>query len=279
MRTMRSRRPRNKPQGGPTGRHRPGPPGPHTGAAHADGAMSLQWHSVGRTHTGLRRRHNEDAFLERVDLGLWAVADGMGGMTAGEVASGAVVAALDGIAPGAVPGAAALMHEVRARLHAVNGRLRELAARRGVGVVIGSTVAGLLLHGRHFAALWAGDSRVYRHRGGDLDRLTRDHSLVQAMVDAGVLAPRDAEAHPHASVIQRAVGVGDRLELDVVHARAEAGDTFLLCSDGLTRVVADEEIERLIGPGPLEPICEGLLRLVLERGAPDNVTAILVRAR
>jgi serine/threonine protein phosphatase PrpC len=233
-----------------------------------------QWHSVARTHVGMVRRHNEDSFLERPDIGLWVVADGMGGMTAGEVASGKIVTALDGIAE--APDARNFLQEIRTRLAGVNAELRTLAAQDGAASVIGSTVVGLVLHSGHFAGFWAGDSRLYRHRGGELDRLTRDHSLVQEMVDAGLLAADQAEHHPHASVIQRAVGADDTLELEIVHARAEQGDVFLLCSDGLTRMVSDEELEERLAGGAIEEVAAGLLDTVLERGARDNVTIILV---
>lgn len=226
------------------------------------------------SHVGLVRRHNEDAYLERPDLGLWVVADGMGGMTAGEVASGLMVSSLDAIAH--PMGGADLLHAVRGRVDAVNAELRAMAAARGPEVTIGCTIAGLILHGGHFACFWAGDSRVYRLRDGELDRLTRDHSLVQEMVDAGLLLPEKAEQHPHASVIQRAVGVDDTVKLDCVHARVMPGDVFLLCSDGLTRMVSDEELERQVGGGAVDSVCDALLALVLQRGAKDNVTMVLV---
>ena len=232
--------------------------------------------SVACTHVGLVRKHNEDSFLDRPDLGLWAVADGMGGMTAGEVASQAVVDALGGITgPLDAP---RLKAEICARTEAVNAKLLDLAAQRGPDTTIGSTVAGLVVHSGHFACFWAGDSRVYRLRAGELDQLTRDHSLVQDMVDAGLLAPEDAERHPHASVIQRAVGVDETLVLDWVHAPIEPGDLFLLCSDGLTRMVGDAELEAALGRGPMEATCDALLSLTLQRGAKDNVTILLVAA-
>ena len=230
--------------------------------------------SVACSHTGLVRSHNEDALLDRPDIGLWVVADGMGGMTAGEVASQLIVTSLDQIEhPG---GAADLLHEVRWRVAAVNAELRTMAAARGPDVTIGSTIAGLIVHGGHFACFWVGDSRVYRSRDGELDRLTRDHSLVQEMVDAGLLLPEKAEQHPHASVLQRAVGVDDAFRMDCVHARVMPGDIFLLCSDGLTRMVSDAELERQLEAGPIDAACDAMLALVLERGAKDNVTMILV---
>ena len=234
----------------------------------------LTYRSVACSHTGLVRSHNEDSYLDRPDLGLWAVADGMGGMTAGDVASQAIVRALNSL--DVQPSGPAFVAEIKRRLAGVNDELRALAASRRTPTAIGSTVAGLLAFRDHFACFWAGDSRIYRLRGGELDRLTRDHSLVQDMMDAGLLSPEAAESHPHASVIQRAVGVDDTLELEFTHARIRPGDVFLLCSDGLTRMVGDEELERELGRLPLDAICDTLLALVLERGAKDNVTMILV---
>ena len=230
--------------------------------------------SVACSDVGLMRKQNEDSYLDRPDIGLWVVADGMGGMSAGDVASRAIVASLNEIA--APPDAATLLHEVRSRLAEVNTALRKLAAQRGPSVTIGSTVAGLMVRGGHLACFWAGDSRVYRFRAGELDRLTRDHSLVQDMVDSGLLSPADAETHPNASVIQRAVGVADELALDGVHARVLPGDVFLLCSDGLTRMVDDEELEAQLGRGTIEEVSQALLALVMRRGAKDNVTILLV---
>ena len=236
--------------------------------------------SVVCSHVGLVRKQNEDAFLDRPDIGLWAVADGMGGLAAGDVASKAVVAALGGI-PGPLE-APALPNEVRRRIAAANAHLRRLAAERGPGTMMGSTVAGLIAQHGHFACFWAGDSRVYRLRGGELDQLTRDHSLVQDMVDAGQLQPGDAEQHPYASVIQRAVGVDEQVALEWVHAPLQPGDVFMLCSDGLTRMVSNPELEAHLQGGlvrgGLEQTCQTLLALVLARGAKDNVTVVLVAA-
>lgn len=241
-----------------------------------DSMSGAQLHSVAVTHVGLVRKHNEDSFLDRPDIGLWVVADGMGGMTAGGVASRMIVTALDGIATAI--DAATLMQDVRLRIQTVNSQLRDMAAAHGPMTVMGSTIAGLLIHDGHFAGFWAGDSRIYRVRAGELDRLTHDHSLVQEMVDAGLLLPGDAERHPNASVINRAVGVDDDLRLESVHARVEPGDIFLICSDGLTRMVTDEELEQHLGEGPIAAACDTLLALVLKRGAKDNVTIVLVES-
>ena len=230
-------------------------------------------HSVSLTHVGLVRSHNEDAVLDRPDLALWAVADGMGGMTAGEVASHAVVDALNTVPAGL--DAPTLLAEIRARISGVNTELLAMAAARGPDTVIGTTIAGLVLHSGWYACFWAGDSRIYRARAGTLEQLTRDHSLVQDMVDAGTITPEAAERHPHASVIQRAVGVDEEVELQWAHARIEPGDTFLLCSDGLTRMVPDPEIAAALRT-PIEAAAPALLARTLERGAKDNVSLVLV---
>jgi len=235
---------------------------------------AFKYRSVARTHQGLVRSYNEDSYFERPDLGLWAVADGMGGLTSGDVASQSVVRTLALITR--QDSGAGFVAEIKARLADANAELQALAASRHTPTPIGSTVAGLLVFADHFACFWAGDSRVYRLRRGDLDRLTRDHSLVQDIVDSGLLAPDRAESHPHASVIQRAVGVEEKLELEFTHARIEPGDLFLLCSDGLTRMVSDEELELELGRLPLEQACDVLIATVLERGAKDNVTIVLV---
>ena len=229
--------------------------------------------SVSLTHVGLVRSHNEDAVLDRPDLALWAVADGMGGMTAGEVASQAVIEALGTVPQGL--DAPSLLAEIRARIGGVNSELLAMAAARGPDTVIGTTIVGLVLHSGWYACFWAGDSRIYRTRAGVLEQLTRDHSLVQDMVDAGMIAPEAAERHPHASVIQRAVGVDEEVEMQWAHARIERGDVFLLCSDGLTRMVPDPEIADML-QAPIAAAAPALLARTLERGAKDNVSIVLV---
>ena len=156
------------------------------------------------THPGMKRSHNEDAFVNRPDLGLWAVADGAGGHSAGEYASAMIAEALESIPPGL--SASELLAEVRLRIRSTHQILREEALRRGEHVTIASTIVVMLARNDHFACLWAGDSRAYLLRTGELRQITRDHSLVQELVDAGTIRPEDAEHHPRANVITRAVG-------------------------------------------------------------------------
>jgi len=230
--------------------------------------------SISRTHVGLRRKVNEDSLLERSDLGLWVVADGMGGHDAGEIASTMITNALSK-AP-ATRGLGASSRWVEDTLSDVNEELIAFARTGDRPRTIGSTVVGLLIEGSEFIAFWAGDSRAYRLRGGSLSRLTRDHSLVQGLVDAGMLAPQDAETHPQASVITRAVGVAQTLSLEMVKGDVQPCDRFLIASDGLTRLVADSELADALADGPLAPIADRLVATVLQRGAPDNVTLIIV---
>ena len=231
--------------------------------------------STALSHVGSVRRHNEDACLERPDIGLWVVADGMGGHQAGDLASRTIV---DSLAAFPAPSdAGSFIAEVRARLKESNQLLLDEAQRRGGNAVIGSTVVALLAHGAFFAVLWAGDSRLYRLRGGVLQQLTRDHSQVQEMVDAGLLAPEAAERHPYANVITRAVGTSPNLELDKLTDRIAAGDIYLLCTDGLSKMVSDEEIAAILRNTPPDDVAEALIDAALAHGGKDNVTAITVR--
>ncbi|HET9231785.1 MAG TPA: PP2C family serine/threonine-protein phosphatase [Vitreimonas sp.] len=229
--------------------------------------------SVGRTHVGCVRSLNEDAVLNRADIGLWAVADGMGGHEGGEVASAAVVDALSGVFNFTT--AYAFRDAAAQALVEANTKLVELSAERGT---MGSTVVTLLAHEGHYACLWAGDSRAYLYRAGALKRLTRDHSVVQEMVDAGAITEDRARAHPRANVITRAVGAREQLEIDSVFGSIQAGDRFLLCSDGLTGVVTEREIAEHMIRAPLEAAAERLIDQALARGAPDNVSLVLLAA-
>jgi len=231
--------------------------------------------SWAQTDVGAVRKHNEDNMLSRPDLGLWVVADGAGGHEAGEVASGMIVAAL-GRLPSRLS-ASALLSEVRLTVSHVHEELRAEAARRGGHSPIASTFIALILRDGHFACLWAGDSRAYLLRGGVLQQISRDHSLVQELVDSGNLAPEDAESHPHANVITRAVGSdADTLELDKVIGQAEPGDRFLLCSDGLSKTLSTAEIASLLGAPEGVPPPEMLIAAALAHRVNDNVTAVVV---
>ena len=174
-----------------------------------------------------------------------------------------------------------LIAAVRTRVAAVHHALRQRAeqeqARTGQPVTIASTLVVFLADSEHFACLWCGDSRAYLVRDGAMVQLTRDHSLVQEMVDAGVLAADDAERHPHANVLTRAVGSdGDAPELDKVTGQVEAGDRFLLCSDGLFKALDEARIGQLAaGDDPARKLIDA----ALAAAARDNVTALVLQAQ
>jgi protein phosphatase/serine/threonine-protein phosphatase Stp1 len=236
--------------------------------------MTWRLLSHAATHAGAVRPRNEDALLDRPEIGLWVVADGAGGHGAGDVASAAIVAAMRAMPPGL--SAAELLAQVRLRLTAVHQDLQEEAARRGPGRILASTVVVMLARGEHFAMLWAGDSRAYLLRGGALTRVTRDHSLVQELVDQGALREEDAESHPQANVITRAIGAQGELELDKVSGRIAEGDRFLLCTDGLFKTMSEAEIAAMLGAGA---DAQAIVTEAVARGARDNVSAIGVDCR
>ena len=233
--------------------------------------MSQSLASTASTHPGAVRPRNEDNLVDRPDLGLWAVADGAGGHGAGDVASTAIAQALGSIPPGL--SAAEMLAQVRLRLIAVDRDLKRRAEERGTGGLIASTIVVLLVRGGHFAALWAGDSRIYLLRGGMLHRLTHDHSLVQELVDAGAIAAADAETHPQANVITRAVGAEGELVLDKVADRIQPGDRFMLCSDGVFKELAEPEIARMLAEGA---DAGRLVDAAVTAGGRDNVTVVVI---
>ena len=224
------------------------------------------------THPGAVRLHNEDSYVNRPDLGLWAVADGAGGHQAGEVASRIIADALNSVSTG-IDGAE-LLAEVRhclARAH--NALLRE-AARRGPQAMIVSTIVALLLRDDYYACLWAGDSRAYLLRGQRFRQLTRDHSLVQELFDAGAISAAEALHHPSANIITRAIGA-EGLELDKVTDRLFPGDRFLLCTDGLFKALPERELAELLAADE-DIIADQLVIAGLREGAADNLTAVTV---
>ena len=229
---------------------------------------------VSRTHVGLRRKVNEDSIAVRTDRGLWAVADGMGGHDAGDVASATVTEALMKLP--IVYSLDALAEAAVAALEAVNQKLIDLAQSTNESRTIGSTVVGLAIAGRQFRCFWAGDSRAYRVRERQIERLTRDHSLVQDLVNAGMMNPQEAETHPNSNVITRAVGVVEDLRVEVVSGEVMPGDQYLLASDGLTRLVGDEELVTELLTQRAAEAADRLIEIVLSRGAPDNISIIIV---
>ena len=243
----------------------------HNSGAHG----SLTWRSFACTDVGAVRKINEDSMLARPERGLWAVADGMGGHSAGDRASQLVVGRLDALElPDALSPA---IDAVDDALVASNTALRELAQAEHKRT-IGCTAAAMVIRGRHAAMLWTGDSRVYRHRPGEgLSQLTQDHAMVEQLVTQGVLTRAEAENHPQANLITRAVGAADVLFVDVELFELTPGDVLMICSDGLYKEVDNKEIGELLADESNEDAARALVDLALSRRARDNTTVIVVR--
>lgn len=242
-----------------------------------------------RTDPGRRRENNEDSFCTREDLGLFIVADGMGGHVAGEIASRLVVQEVERFVA-ATPSAAAAHapglggtgsagDRLGAALVEANRllatRIAEDAALEGMA----TTAVALLSEAGDIALAHVGDSRAYLWRGGHLTQLTRDHSWVEEQVRAGRLTEEAARRHPWRHVVTRAVSGGTELEVEVAALALEQGDRILLCSDGLSTVVADGGIAEALGMDrPSHEACDELVRRANTAGGPDNVTVVLIEA-
>ncbi|KWV41978.1 MULTISPECIES: protein phosphatase 2C domain-containing protein [Rhizobium] len=236
---------------------------------------STRWPSrpqgAGLSHTGHVRTNNEDAILIDPSGALWAVTDGMGGYGHGDVAADLVIEQLALLPHAPISGA----HLVAA-LQSANAAIRRWAASANVAQM-GATVVVALIDGGTATIAWVGDSRAYRLRAGDLLQLTRDHSVVQELVDDGRLTPDAVWQHPQAHVVTRAIGAAERLDVDSVEVPLKPGDYLLLCSDGLTDCVAEPEIiAQLSAPNP-DVACQRLIAAALHNGAPDNVSVVVVR--
>ncbi|MGA9572976.1 MAG: protein phosphatase 2C domain-containing protein [Lysobacterales bacterium] len=235
----------------------------------------MTFKSSATTHVGMVRKVNQDSYAERTDIGVWAVADGMGGHEAGEIASATVTDHIKGLTP--TDNIVDMLDAVEKSILAANLKLTEEASSYDSQRVPGSTVVVLIINGDKGALVWAGDSRIYRRRDHVVTQLTRDHSHVQDLVEQGVILESDAESHPMANVITRAVGISDPLELDSQWIDVRADDQFLLCSDGLSRLVTNDELESMMANKDSEEVTQSLLHTALVRGARDNVTLICVK--
>jgi serine/threonine-protein phosphatase Stp1 len=225
------------------------------------------------THVGRVRKVNEDSILALPQHRVWVVSDGMGGYAAGDFASQTVVDSLAMLPPDLPP--ADMMRAVRAAILRAHDLIRAEAAARNLEV-IGATVVALVLNDTHFVAFWAGDSRLYRFRDGQIELLSSDHSVVAELVHAGHITWDEADVHPQSNAITRAVGVGEVLELDKIRGELEAGDRFLLCSDGLSKYATFDLLQRLVPRQPIETVADALLQVALDSGGGDNVSVVVV---
>jgi PPM family protein phosphatase len=252
-------------------------------------SLSFSWAVI--TDKGLRRTSNEDSHCERPEIGLFVVADGMGGHVAGEVASREAVDAIQAFITDTAsadknrtwpfpfePNLSLEANRLKAAFRLANRKIAAAIADstelRGM-----ATTASALLAGKQSACVaHVGDSRVYVLRGGNLEQLTHDHSWVEEQVRAGTMTPTAARQHPWRNVVTRALSGGEDPEVDVTEVTPIAGDRYLLCSDGLFSVITDQQIAEILGDHQrsLQDICEALIAAANAGGGPDNITAVVL---
>jgi len=231
--------------------------------------------SFGISHVGQVRTNNEDSFAERPEMGLFAVADGMGGAQAGERASRITVETLvERVrAAGAEIGSEDLVEAVRQANRDVRAHAESSPEYAGMGTTVVAAVAS----GDHASIVNVGDSRLYLFRDGALQLVTSDHSWVNEVGRGLGLNDEQLRSHPYRNVLTRAVGAEAELEVQLIELDLQAGDVLLLCSDGLHGVAAESVLAEILSrSGALEDKARALVDAVLERGAPDNVTALLL---
>lgn len=230
---------------------------------------------AGCTATGLVRSNNEDAWLGDAELGLFVVADGMGGYQSGEVASAMTVQTLrERVAAG---------DDLITAASAAQSRLIQAAGQGEGSASMGTTMVALHLDGLGFELAWVGDSRAYRWHDGRLEQLSRDHSYVQSLVDRHIITARQAEQHPQRNLLSRCLSGGqfETPEVDLVHGRLSADDLLLLCSDGLSNELSNIELAQVLhehADSPLGALAQQLVDAAVSSGGRDNITVLLVKA-
>lgn len=247
-------------------------------------STTYDYESTGATHKGMRREHNEDSFLVDRALGLYIVADGMGGHQAGDVASRLCVDAVQKRLAETLAHAKqdpdALGNTVLDALNHANQTIRRSPLFDRQQANMGTTVALVLTRGDEAIVAHVGDSRVYRLRGGKLIALTRDHSFLQAQVGAGFVSKEEARLSHNRNLVTRALGMEATVSADVGHSRVASGDIFLLCSDGLNTMVSDSDIETAINElgENLDLVGQVLVQVANDNGGHDNITLVLLKA-
>jgi PPM family protein phosphatase len=228
--------------------------------------------TIERTDTGRQRRGNEDSSFARAPV--FVVADGMGGAQAGEVASQIAVEAFEQ----GLPDSGSPEERLASRVQEANKRIYDLSRAEHERAGMGTTLTAVYLDDAQVAIAHVGDSRAYMYRDGSLQRLTQDHSLVGELVRRGKLTEEQAEEHPQRSIITRALGPEPTVEVDTWTYPARAGDVLLLCSDGLTSMIAEERIAEILGSaGSLEAAANQLIQEANDAGGRDNITVVLFR--
>jgi PPM family protein phosphatase len=225
---------------------------------------------AGASDTGRKRRRNEDSYV--IAPPIFAVADGMGGAQAGEIASRLAAAALEDTDPGAKSGA----ERVTSLIQEANRRVHQRAIADPATSGMGTTMTVALVEGTRVTFGHVGDSRAYRYRDGVIEQITEDHSLVNELLKSGKLSPEEADTHPQRSVITRAVGTDPDVDVDSFTIDAEVGDVFLICSDGLTDMVGDEDIRSVLEKfhNDLDRATKSLVSAANRGGGEDNITVV-----
>jgi PPM family protein phosphatase len=256
-------------------------------------AMSLKGKLafVGKTDTGRVREHNEDTIASDVDVGLLVLADGMGGYNAGEVASGIAVKTItnlvrEGLARedlSSVDRSTGLTRPsivLRDAITRANKIIYQTARSQAECEGMGTTVVAALFYDNRISIAHVGDSRLYRQRGSEISQVTMDHSLLQELVDRGFYSPEEAQRAANKNYVTRALGVEPQVEVEVQEHPVDKGDIFILCSDGLSDMVEDEDIRLTISTfgANLDTVAKQLIQLANENGGRDNVSVVLAQA-
>lgn len=232
----------------------------------------LTWTSMAKSHSGYVRAENEDALLNAPNVGLWCVADGMGGHHKGDVASALIVESLASLTTQTDTVSAETITQA---IQSANTKILDLANK--FGEKVGSTVAALFIEDNTANVLWAGDSRVYHFSENTLTRITQDHNQAEELVMLGFLAPEQAESHPGSRLLTRAVGTRDMLCLDHKSLPCKASDIFIVCTDGLNGAMDDKTIEALLQTAGETDLSNLLINKALANQARDNVTVVAVQ--
>jgi len=239
----------------------------------------MHWESASATDRGRVRQNNEDSILDLTDRGVFAVADGMGGHAAGEVASRIAVDSVVSLWPDGGPvehPADPLSRTVIQANAEIRRRSQTELDKRGMGTTL--TALAIEPGGRRGLIAHVGDSRAYRFRDGRLEQLTKDHTWVQERVDAGILSADNARNHPYSSILTRVLGTEEDVEADMIDVSMQPGDLYLICSDGLSGMVDDERIAELLGAdSSIAEKSAELIRAAYDGGGQDNISAVLVR--
>lgn len=235
----------------------------------------ILWEASEATHPGKVRQENQDSTISRPDQCIWAVADGIGGHSSGELASRAVVERLEKLPLSG--DLSARTDSIVAALNATNSELIEQADTRGEGLC-GSTVVSLINYLDQIAIVWVGDSRAYRLRRGELVQLTRDHTQAEELIERGLLSRREGQDHPASNILTQAIGADISLNPSTTREHIELGDIFLICSDGVYNEIEDQEIVDALLQADTSIAARKLKEKILDTPARDNFAFVIIKA-